>query len=155
MTVHALTEYLEYKMPRLRLALIKESDVKPTRIYTPDSVAEFLMPLRLYSEEYFIALHLSAINEVIGYHLVSHGTLNASLVHPREVFKACLLANSHAIIVAHNHPAGSLVATDEDIKTTEQLIAAGNILAVPVLDHIIVSINGSMSIRENHKYLWD
>jgi len=91
---------------------------------------------------------------VTGYQIVSHGTLSASLVHPREVFKAALVANTHTIIVAHNHPTGSLEPSREDLDTTETLIKAGELLGVKVLDHIIVSSNGTVSLRETHGYLW-
>jgi DNA repair protein RadC len=67
---------------------------------------------------------LNVKNEVTAYQIVSHGTLSASLVHPREVFKAALLANSNTIIIAYNHPTGSLNPSDEDIQVTETLIKA-------------------------------
>ena len=90
----------------------------------------------------------------MGYQIVSRGTVSASLVHPREVFKAALLANSYALIVAHNHPAGSLTPSQEDIQTTETLIKAGNLLGVQIVDHIIVSSNGIQSLRELRPSLW-
>lgn len=101
-----------------------------------------------------MAFHLDAKNQVIGYHVVSHGTVSASLVHPREVFKAALLANSHALIVAHNHPAGSLTPSDEDIDVTRTLIKVGQLMGINVIDHIIVSSNGLCSLRETRGYLW-
>jgi DNA repair protein RadC len=106
------------------------------------------------SEEYFIAFHLDAKNQVIGYQVVSHGTLTASLVHPREVFKAALLSNANAIIVAHNHPAGSLSPSQEDLSTTETLIKAGDLLGVKVMDHIIVGAVGLNSLRDTRSHLW-
>jgi len=106
------------------------------------------------SEEHVVAFHLDAKNQVIGYHIVSHGTVTASLVHPREVFKAALLANSHAIVVAHNHPAGSLTPSNEDIEVTTTLINAGELMGVRVIDHIIVSSNGLCSLRETRPALW-
>jgi DNA repair protein RadC len=80
--------------------------------------------------------------------------VSASLVHPREVFKAALLANSTAIIVAHNHPSGSETPSLEDLETTKTLIAAGELLGVKVLDHVIVISTGLTSLRESHGYLW-
>jgi DNA repair protein RadC len=70
------------------------------------------------------------------------------------VVKAAVLANSHAIIVAHNHPAGSLTPSDEDIDVTRTLIKAGQLMGVNVIDHIIVSSNGLCSLRETRGYLW-
>jgi DNA repair protein RadC len=71
------------------------------------------------------------------------------------VFKAALISNCYAIIVAHNHPAGSMEASSEDISTTKQLIKAGKIMGVSVIDHIIVSSNGLTSLRETMPELWD
>lgn len=145
---------MRYIVPEIRLALIKESGEKPFPLYSPDDLEKYVEPLKHYSEEHFVSFHLDAKNQVIGYHIVSHGTLSASLVHPREVFKAALLSNSHSIIVAHNHPAGSLTPSNEDIKTTETLITAGKVLGVNVIDHIIVSSNGICSLRETNEYMW-
>lgn len=111
-------------------------------------------PLRHYSEEHFIAFHLDCKFHAIGFHEVSHSTLSASLVHPREVFKAALLANSYAIIVAHNHPGGSETPSKEDVQTTKQLVEAGELLGVHVLDHVIVTASGLASLRETHSHLW-
>ncbi|MBZ0189092.1 MAG: JAB domain-containing protein [Candidatus Obscuribacterales bacterium] len=81
--------------------------------------------------------------------------ISSGLVHPREVFKAALLANSNSIIVAHNHPAGSLTPSGEDIDVTSTLIKAGELLGVNVIDHIIVSSNGITSLRESNSYIWN
>lgn len=94
-----------------------------------------------------------------GLHEVSHGTLSSSLVHPREVFKAALLGNCFAIIVCHNHPSGAtLVPSPEDLETTRQLISAGKILGVSVIDHLIVGPDNDeesvYSIRENNPAFW-
>lgn len=109
-------------------------------------------------EEHFVSLHLNAKNEVIGLHEVSHGTLSASLVHPREVFKAALIANSYAILVCHNHPSGSqIMPSPEDIDTTRQLIEAGKFMGVNVIDHLIIgpgSLEDWYSLREQHPELW-
>lgn len=154
MNSRTLKKHLKYIVPEMRLALIKEPGAKPVPIGCPDDLDKFVEPLKHYSEEHFVAFHLDAENQVIGYHIVSHGTVSASLVHPREVFKAALLANSCAIIVAHNHPAGSLSPSSEDIETTETLIKAGKLLGVSVIDHLIVSSNGSCSLRETRPHLW-
>jgi DNA repair protein RadC len=149
-----LKNHFRYLVPQIRLALIKEPGVEPQLLTGPADLEKFVEPLKTYSEEHFVSFHLDGKNAVIGYQIVSHGTLTASLVHPREVFKAALIGNSNSIIVAHNHPAGTLVPSKEDIETTKQLIEAGNILGVRVLDHIIVSSNGIKSLREHLPELW-
>jgi DNA repair protein RadC len=154
MNNRALKKHLKYLVPQIRLALIKEPGVEPVPIRCPEDVEKFVEPLKHYSEEHFVAFHLDCNNNVIGYHVVSHGTLSASLVHPREVFKAALLANSHAILVAHNHPGGSRTASPDDIQTTKQLIAAAAVLQVPVVDHIIVTATSINSLREERPDLW-
>jgi len=154
MNSRTLKKHLKYIVPEMRLALIKEPGVKPQAIIGPEDLERFVEPLKHYSEEVFVSFHLDAKLNVVGWHQVSHGTLSSSLVHPRELFKAALVANSYALIVAHNHPAGSLTPSPEDIQTTETLIKAGVLLGVSVIDHIIVSSNGIQSLRELRPALW-
>jgi DNA repair protein RadC len=149
-----LKRHFKYIVPQYRLILVKEPGIKPTHISDPISFHHFVQPLAHYSEEHFIAFHLDAKHQVIGYHEVSKGTLSASLVHPREVFKAALLSNAYAIIVAHNHPSGSVAPSREDIETTKQLIEAGKIMGVSVVDHCIVSSESMNSLRESEPQLW-
>lgn len=154
-----LVSRLKYKLPRLKLCLVHDSDRNHPMytVRTPGDAAEFLDPLKHEPEEHFVSLHLNSRHEVIGLHEVSHGTLSASLVHPREVFKAALLANSHAILVCHNHPSGSnIVPSSEDLETTGQLLQAGKLMGINVLDHLIVSPTQNVySLRENHPELWN
>jgi DNA repair protein RadC len=140
---------------------VKEKTARGERILirTPLDAGRFLEPLKYASEEHFVSLHLNAKNEIIGLHEVSHGTLSSSLVHPREVFKAAIIANSHAIIVCHNHPSGSLISpSEEDLQTTQQLLDAGKLMGVAVIDHLIVGPNQESedlySLRENYPGLW-
>jgi len=154
MNTRTLKKHLKYIVPEMRLALIKEPGANPLPVNAPDDLEKFVEPLRHYSEEYFLAFHLTARNEICNYQIISHGSLSASLVHPREVFKGALIANSHSIIIAHNHPGGSLTPSREDLETTETLIKAGDLLGVKVIDHIIVSSNGLCSLRETHGYIW-
>lgn len=115
MNSRALRKHLRYMVPEIRLALIKEGGAKPQAIGCPNDIEKFVEPLKLYDTEHFVSLHLDARNQVVGFHVVSQGTTSASLVHMREVFKAAFLSNSHALIVAHNHPAGSLTPSPEDL----------------------------------------
>ena len=89
------------------------------------------------SQEMFYVFLLNAQNRVIAVNLATMGTLNASLVHPREVFRNVLAVPTAAIIVAHNHPSGEAEPSSEDIDITGQLVAAGKVLGIPVHDHII------------------
>jgi DNA repair protein RadC len=83
-------------------------------------------------------LCLNTKNKVAGAHIISQGSLSASIVHPREVFKAALLNNSASIILAHNHPSGDPEPSREDVETTKRLVEAGEILGIRVLDHVII-----------------
>ena len=88
--------------------------------------------------EQFIALHLDTKNRVRSIHVVSSGTVNASLVHCREVFRAAIVNGAARMIVLHNHPSGSPEPSKEDENITEKLVEAGKIIGIKVLDHIIV-----------------
>ena len=156
--LRVLERQLTYRLPRIRLCMVYE-DVSPETLYsirTAEDAEEFLTPLRWVPEEHFVSLHLNAKNEVIGLHEVSHGSLSTSVVHPREVFKAALVANSYAILICHNHPSGSRVSpSPEDLSTTRQLLMAGMLLAVPIIDHLIFSpTQSAYSMRQNHPELW-
>jgi DNA repair protein RadC len=88
--------------------------------------------------EHFVILMLDRKNQVIGINTVSIGSLTASIVHPREVFKPAILGNAAAVILCHNHPSGSPFPSSEDRVLTARLVAAGKLLGINVLDHIIV-----------------
>ncbi len=155
MNQRAIKKHLRYMIPQIKLALIRERDDDPVPISTPEDLLPFLEPLRHAPEEYFVAFHLDVRNRVIGFAEVSHGTLSSSLVHPREVFKAAILSNSHAIIVAHNHPSGSTSPSDEDITTTRQLVSAGRIMGINLIDHLIVTDKELISIRQENRRLFE
>jgi DNA repair protein RadC len=156
-----LLHKLSYPIPTFTLCMVKgrNTHTKPVRIATPRDALQLLTPLSVAAEEYFVALHLNVKHEVIGLHEVAHGTLTESLIHPREVFKAALLANSFAVIVCHNHPSGSFISpSNEDYITTRQLIKAGQLLGVALIDHLILGCDLSAdtiySFREKHPDLW-
>lgn len=154
MNARTLKKHLKYIVPEIRLALIREPGAKPLAVRCPEDLEKFVEPMKWYDIEKFVCFHCNARNEVTGYVIVSQGTVSASLVHPREVFKSAILNNAHAVIVAHNHPAGSLIPSREDRDTTEQLIAAGRLLGIEVLDHVIVAASGILSLRETEPGLW-
>lgn len=147
------------RLPKITLSLSidKNGSDDPIEAIGPTSFYSFLSFLCSAPEENFVAIHLNARHEVIGLHEVSRGTLSASLVHPREVFKAAVLSNAFSILIAHNHPSGAYPApSSEDIKVTKQLIAAGELLGVKVIDHLIVSPTPGefYCFREDMPELW-
>lgn len=91
------------------------------------------------ANEVFIIIMLNTKNRVIGIHRVSSGSLNASIVHPREVMKAAILNNAASIICSHCHPSGDPTQSNEDLMVTKRLVEAGELLGIDVLDHIIVT----------------
>ncbi|MFA5248651.1 MAG: DNA repair protein RadC [Patescibacteria group bacterium] len=130
-------------------ALDVEDNNLPTINSAKDAVAQ-LQELRPAKKEYFVALYLNARNQLIHKEVVSMGTLNASLVHPREVFKPAIDHLAASIIVAHNHPSENLEASQEDIKMTEKLKQAGELLGVEMLDSLIITKSGFTSLKENN-----
>ncbi len=100
------------------------------------------------AQEVFGILVLNIKNKIVAAHEVSRGTLNTSMVHPREVFKPAVLHNAAAIICFHNHPSGDPEPSREDIEITERLKNAGEILGIPVYDHIIVGDDRCVSLKE-------
>lgn len=107
-----------------------------------DSPARVLKALRRYRDkdrEHFLAVYLNSRSQAVALEVVSVGTLRASLVHPREVFKGALLNNAAAVIVAHNHPSGDCTPSAEDREATRRLQKAGELLGIPLLDHIVIA----------------
>jgi hypothetical protein len=105
----------------------------------PNDVADFVRSvLTDNSREHCVALYLDGAHQVVSYSIISIGTANMSVVHPREVFQRAILAGAISIIIAHNHPSGVLTPSDEDHKVTQRLKDAGEILGIKLLDHLIL-----------------
>jgi DNA repair protein RadC len=100
------------------------------------------------TKEMFITLHLDGKNRIMAMDVVSIGSLNQSIVHPREVFKTALLSNAAALILIHQHPSGDPSASSEDLSITRRLKKAGEIMGIKVLDHIIVGKGEYLSFVE-------
>lgn len=100
------------------------------------------------AQEVFGILILNTTHKIVAVHEISRGTLNASMVHPREVFKPAVLHNAAAIVCFHNHPSGEPKPSKEDIETTNRLVEAGKIMGIEVLDHIIVGDDKYTSLKE-------
>lgn len=112
-------------------------------------VIESVLHLQDAAEEHFGILSLNTKNRVTGIHVLSVGSLNASIVHPREVFKAAILNNAASLICFHNHPSGDPTASPQDIELTRRLVNAGDLLGIEVLDHIIIGDGLFASMKQS------
>lgn len=104
--------------------------------------------LKVKSKEHFYALFLDTKNRIIAEELISVGTLNASLIHPREVFNPAIKSSANSIILVHNHPSGDSKPSKEDNEVTKMLYNAGNLLDIKLLDHVIIGKDGFTSLKE-------
>ena len=130
-----------------RLSSLASAD-KPV-IRAPGDVANLLMArLRYEPREHFIIVLLSTKNHVLATPTISIGSLNASIVHPRELFREAINHSAAAVILVHNHPSGDPTPSSEDILLTRKLVDAGKILEIHVLDHIIIGDNKYVSLKE-------
>ncbi|MFC4776460.1 DNA repair protein RadC [Paenibacillus sp. GCM10023252] len=115
----------------------------------PGDAADFIMEeLRYLKKEHFVCLFLNTKNHIVARETLSVGTLNASLVHPREVFRAAIKNSSASIICAHNHPSGDPTPSPEDIALTRRLVEAGELVGIEVLDHLIIGDGRFISLKE-------
>ncbi|MAC84288.1 MAG: hypothetical protein CL624_09150 [Arcobacter sp.] len=124
------------------------SDKQKIRISNSRDVYEELIPYKDKQQEYFLCIYLDGANHLINTEVISIGTLNQSLVHPREVFSYAIEKRCASIILAHNHPSGTLEPSLSDINITKRLQEAGKILGIDVLDHVIFTNNGFYSFKE-------
>lgn len=98
--------------------------------------------------ECFVVLHLNTRRRILGHQVVTVGILDTVLVHAREVFRAAIIANCHAVLLAHNHPSGDPLPSEADLRATRDLIRAGQLIKIEVLDHVIVGKGKFTSLRE-------
>ena len=131
---HAWVGYRTY------VTLVRESSypARPYRVRGPADIHRAFGSLSACDREKFYTVHLDAKNQVCGVELVSQGTVNASLVSPREVYKCAILANASGLILLHNHPSGSPEPSPEDKSITRVLKDGGQLLGIPMLDHVII-----------------
>ena len=116
-------------------------------ITSSDDAIKQLEFLRDKKQEYFVVLTLDGANRLIDNAVIFQGTLNQSIIHPREIFAKAIEDRAAAIIVAHNHPSGSLEPSADDEEVTEKLVQAGHLLGIDVLDHLIVAKSGYRSMN--------
>lgn len=136
------------------LELVRESakvyDVD-RRVRSPEDVMDMatrVLQLNNKTQEHFVVLALNTKNQVIGVHTVHIGTVNASIVHPRDVYQRLLLNNASGYIAIHNHPSGDPTPSEEDKMVTKRLVEAGKVIGIDCLDHIIVGHDKHLSLKE-------
>lgn len=117
-------------------------------IQSPRDALVHLYDIRARKKEHFVVLYLNARNQLLHKDCVSVGTLNSSLVHPREVFAPAIEHSAAGVILAHNHPSGDCQPSREDLELTKRIASAGELLGIEVLDHLVVSASGHCSLKE-------
>ena len=126
---------------------VRETAIDGTLLTSPEQVEAYMEDLRRAQQECFVAIALNTKNKVIEKHLISLGTLNSSLVHPRECFRALIHSNAATWICCHNHPSGDPTPSAEDIRITRQLVSAGEVMGIKLLDHVVIG-DSALSLRE-------
>ncbi len=127
----------------------KEREDPVSKIGQPTDILPALQKYSKRKQEEFIVITLDGAHNVIKIRSVTKGLVNSTVVHPREVFRPAIRDNAIAIIIAHNHPSGSLIPSVEDDRITRILREAGKILGIEILDHLIISSCGYHSYLEN------
>ena len=119
-------------------------------LLSPKDVWDQLKDIRDNKKEHFVVFFLDTRNQEIKREIISIGSLNASLVHPREVFEPAIRYSAAQIIVAHNHPSGNTDPSEEDLVITKRLVEAGKIMGIEIVDHIIVTNSDYLSFKEKN-----
>jgi DNA repair protein RadC len=140
-----------YRIPIVSVQLVREQTYQaPLRTISSLQDAYDLLRdwLEARDRECFGLVLLDTRHKVIGLHIVSIGSLNASVVHPREVMKTAILANAAALLLVHNHPSGDATPSQEDLAITSRLKQTGELLGIPVLDHLVIGDGCFVSLKE-------
>lgn len=121
-----------------------------TVIRNAKDVYEYLQDMHNLPKEHLRGLYLNSHNRIIHDEVISIGTINTNIIHPREVFRPALEYNAAAVVIAHNHPSNNVTPSAQDIEITKQIIQAGKILGINVLDHVIITKSTYISIKANY-----
>jgi len=128
------------------------NEYKPNEKYvirSPEDGADYVMEeMRYLKQEHFVVLFLNTKNQIIHQQTIFIGSLNASIVHPREVYREAVKRSAASIIVAHNHPSGDPAPSQEDIQVTKRLVNSGKIIGIELLDHLIIGDRKFVSLKE-------
>ena len=134
----------------LEVREIEYSYDKRPKISGMDDVVQIVKPMIADpNKEFFIALYLNTKNGVLKQEVISIGSLNANVVHPREIFKTACMISASSIIVAHNHPSGDPAPSREDIEITKKLYEAGKMMGIELLDHVIIGYDRNYGFKES------
>ncbi len=121
-----------------------------TTIRNAKDVFDYLSDMRNLPKEHMRGLYLNSHGRIIRDEVISIGTINANIIHPREVFHPAIASNAAAVVIAHNHPSGEATPSAEDIEITKQLAAAGKILGIALLDHVIITKDAYTSVNASY-----
>jgi len=128
-------------------SLLRESGGKMRK---PKDFVPYLADEAVAEQENVVVITLDGNNQIIKKHSVTKGLVNQSQIHPREVFRCALIDNAVSLVVAHNHPSGNTEASEADLIATRRLVEVGKTMGLPLLDHMIVTRDGFLSIRERY-----
>jgi DNA repair protein RadC len=138
------------KVKSLEVREIEYSYEQRPKINSMDDVVRVVKPMIAdANKEFFIALFLNTKNGVLKQEIISIGSLNANVVHPREIFKTACMISASSIIVAHNHPSGDPTPSREDIEITKKIYEAGKMMGIEVLDHVIIGYDRNYGFKES------
>ncbi len=137
----------------ITLKMVKETSIlyENRKVTSPQEAANLVSPfLESCDREKFVVVCLDVKNQPANISVVSVGTVNSSLIHPRELFKVAILSNASNIIISHNHPSGDPTPSHEDIAITKKLVEAGEIMGISIMDHIVIGsdVNTFISFKE-------
>ena len=142
---------MSYRLPRYKVTLAREGSCVSAHnaIRSPEDI------FAIMAQEYENAvvetaqmLALDTKNKIIGVFTISTGSLNASIIHPRDVFQRAILSNAAAVVLVHNHPSGDPTPSPEDMELTRRLVEAGKMLDIEVLDHVVIGEGRFVSLKE-------
>ena len=129
---------------------VLRSDLPNTNIVErPDVLVDWLKSeIGNKNQEHFLVVYLNTQNQILACKTLFIGTLDRSIIHPREIFKEAVENSASRLIAVHNHPGGSLKASDQDLEVTQMLMETGSMMGIPLLDHLIITNQGYCSLRQ-------
>ena len=131
--------------------LIKEYNGLNDKIKNASDILKYSKDYQNLDKEVFVCYYLGTKNQILKREIMSMGILDASIIHPREIFKSAILFSASRIILSHNHPSGDVTPSEEDLNLTKKIIEAGDIIGIEILDHVIVGKdNKYWSYREDN-----